>query len=129
MRCTQRRDDPGDDLIDGLHDRIDHHMRLAIVRLALAIQLLDLLEPPAVEHRTLSRPARPLVELAQIATQPDDGAELPQCFHAPLAACEAAARRDDVAGLQAERVQRFRFELPESLLAVLAKNVRNRAAL
>src|SRR5260370_2088363 len=72
--------------------------------------------------RPPGEPARARVEVGALAREPDDRAELAQGLHPPVAAREPAARRDHVARLQPERLERLGLELAEARLALLAED-------
>src|SRR5437899_2975060 len=127
MRFPERGQHARDDLVRAEPARVDHDVRAPIVGLARAVECLQLLGGPAREHRPVCRPARSLVEVGEVAGEPHDGAERPEGLHAPLAARETAARRDHVARLQLEGVQRVGFELAEPLLALHAEDLGDRA--
>src|SRR5881409_2625338 len=102
MRFPERGQHARHDLVRAEPARVDHDVRAPIVGLARAVECFQLLGGPAREHRPVCRPARPLVEVGEVAGEPHDGAERPEGLHAPLAARETAARRDHVARLQLE---------------------------
>src|SRR2546426_8381015 len=129
MRPPERGQDAGDDLVGAEPARVDHDVRATVVELACAIEPPELLDGPAREHRPVARPPRPLAEIGDVTREPDDGTERAERLHAPLAAREAAAGRDDVAGLQLERLERLGLELAEALLAFRAEDLGDRGPL
>jgi hypothetical protein len=63
--------------VRGVHDEVG----VRVVRLALPVQGLDVLEAPPGQHGPLALATGPLAELAQVAAEPDDGAQLPEDLH------------------------------------------------
>src|SRR5262249_17668435 len=104
-------------------------VRLSVVGPARPVELLDLVTGPPVQHRPVADPACPLEQLVYVAVEPDDRAQLPQPFHPALAARQAAAGGDDVTRLECQCVERLGLELAESLLALVAEDLGDRAAL
>ena len=100
-----------------------------VVRLAGAVELLELRRGATGEHRPPPGAARALVEVDELAREPHDRAEVAQGLHAPLVAREAAAGSDHVARLEPERLERLGLELAEARLAVLAEDLGDRLPL
>src|SRR5207249_2477905 len=129
MRAPERDQAAGNDLVGAEPARVDHDVRASVVGLARAVERPELLGAPAREHRPVSRPARALAEVGEVAREPHDGAERAEGLHAPLAAGKATTRRDDVARFQLERLQRLGFDRAEALLALRADDLGDRARL
>src|SRR5688572_21563798 len=100
MHAPERGQHLRDHLVGAEAARVDDHVRPAIVRLALAIESLDLVEWTAVEHRPSSAASRAFVQRRNVTREPHDGAELAQHLHATLATRQASARGDDLTRLQ-----------------------------
>jgi hypothetical protein len=63
------------------------------------------------------------VKLGQVAAQPDHGAERAERLHPALTAGKATSRRDDIAGLEPQQLERLALELTEALLALAAEDL------
>src|SRR3989475_12097837 len=83
--------------------RVHAEVSLTVMRLAAAIELLDLGGGAARQHRPVAAPRGAGVELGQLAPQPDNRAERAQRLHAAVAAGKATTRRDDVTGLEPQQ--------------------------
>src|SRR5262245_4270278 len=129
MRVPQGGQDERDDLVGAAPRRVDREVRPSVIGPARPVELLDLVAGPPVQHGPIADPASPLEELAHVAVEPDDRAELSQALHPPLAARQAPAGRDDLTRLQRQGVERLGLELAESLLARVAEDLGDRAAL
>ena len=99
-----------------------------VVRLPLAVERVEVRGCATLQHRPLAAAPGPREELLDLAPKPDDGPQRAQRVHPALATGQAAARRDDLAGLEAQRLQRLGLQTAKGLLAVVAKDVRDGAA-
>src|SRR5207302_1432612 len=129
MGLGEHPQDAADDLVHAEPVRLDHEVGRAVVRLALAVERLDLGAGALGEHRPQAGAARALVHLPEVSLEPDDRAERAQPRHSPLPARQPAAGRDHVAPLEAEALEDLGLKLAEARLAGLAEGVRNRAPL
>src|SRR6266404_4442855 len=94
--------------------RVHAQVSLTVIRLAAAIELLDLGGGAARQHRP-------------VAPQPDHRAERAQRLHATVAAGKATTRRDDVTGLEPQQLERLALELTEAPPALPATDLGDRA--
>src|SRR5258705_12266384 len=129
MRVPQGGQDERDDLVGAASGRVDRDVRRPVVGPARPIELLDLVAGPPVQDGPVADPEGTREQLAHVAVEPDHGAELAQALYPALAARQASSGRDDVARLQPQRVEHFGPQLAESLLARLAEDLGDRAAL
>src|SRR5207248_4322391 len=129
MYPPEGREHPRHDLVRAEPARVHADVRPPVVRLAGAVELLELRRGATGEHRPPPGAARALVEVDELAREPHDRAEVAQGLHAPVVAREAAAGRDHVARLEPERLERLGLELAEARLAVLAEDLGDRLPL
>src|SRR6267143_924975 len=123
MRLPERRKHPRHDLVGAESARLHTDVRPPVVRLAGAVELLELLGGAPGEHRPSTGAAGARVEVGELPREPDDRAELAQGFHTPVMAREAAAGGDHVARLEPECLEGRGLELAEARLAVLTEDL------
>src|SRR4029450_7179272 len=129
MRVPQGRQARRGDLVGAASRRVDREVRPSVIGPARPVELLDLVAGPPVQHGPIADPSSPLEELAHVAVEPDDRAELAQALHPPLAARQAPPGRDGPTRLRRQGVERLGFKGAEALLARVAEDLGDRPAL